>query len=168
MLTSTQQGLVVEWLVVDLRRMVSEVFQNRLLKEKVDQLILKVATLESSLIGTICEQYMNKEDGVDESHLLPVDFDSWIDPLARQLGIDLNLLMERIKPRNLDSHCDIRSAPKQSAFLKTIPSIAESLLNSNFLFSPAASIPSFTTRPIKDCDLRVSGLHCLHVAKSGD
>jgi len=182
---SSGGDLVVSGFKAGVGKMVSEVFQNKLLQEKVDQLILKVATLEATaarvgkleqennilrerltsleddkaekalnitisdlgrmyakyvivpllpkflgsalptnkLWGEFCEQYRNKEDDVDEGHLTPTDFDKWIDPLVSQLGIDLKLLMTRIKLRNLNSHCDIRSVPKQKSFLASIPLI---------------------------------------------
>ena len=45
---SSGGDLVVEGFSAGVGKMVSEVFQNQLLKEKVDQLILKVATLEAT------------------------------------------------------------------------------------------------------------------------
>ena len=191
---STGGDLVVEGFSAGVGKMFSEVFENQLLKEKVDQLILKVATLEATAARVEKLEQENKtsagrvekleqenktfagrvEELEQENHLLQrrltsleddktekslnisisdlgrmyakyvivpllpkflgsslpsnddgqmtaADFDKWIDPLACQLGVDLKLLMERIKVRNLDSHCDIRSVQKQSAFLSTIP-----------------------------------------------
>ena len=65
---------------------------------------------KNKLWGAFCEEYRNKEVDVDEAKLTPQAFDLWISPLARQLKVDLKLLMERLfLLRNLDSHCDIRS-----------------------------------------------------------
>ena len=61
-------NLVVEGFTTGVGKMVSEVFQNQVLKEKVDQLILRVATLEAASAARVerisqCEsKFLNKNN----------------------------------------------------------------------------------------------------------
>ena len=70
-----------------------------------------------------CETYRDKEADVDDGVISRDDFQLWLQPLSEKLTVDVELLMDAIKQRNLDSHTDIRSATKQQAFIQRVTSI---------------------------------------------